>query len=82
MKRLILCWRTAIVVALLAVPRVTLAQADEIQVYDGGLATVGTFNLTLHNNFTPKGGKISVRARLVKKDNGSSRANGPTSGLR
>jgi hypothetical protein len=31
------------------------AQADEIQVYDGGLAGVGVFNLTVHNNFTPKG---------------------------
>lgn len=31
------------------------AQADEIQVYDGGLAAVGVFNLTIHNNFTPKG---------------------------
>jgi hypothetical protein len=31
------------------------AQTDEIQVYDGGLAPVGTFNLTLHNNFTPHG---------------------------
>jgi len=31
------------------------AQADEIQVYDGGLAAPGTFNLTVHNNVTPKG---------------------------
>jgi hypothetical protein len=31
------------------------AQTDEIQVYDGGLAPVGTFNLTWHNNYTPKG---------------------------
>jgi hypothetical protein len=31
------------------------AQADEIQVYDGGLAAPGIFNLTWHNNFTPKG---------------------------
>jgi hypothetical protein len=31
------------------------AQTDEIQVYDGGLAPVGTFNLTWHNNFTPNG---------------------------
>src|SRR5436853_1103326 len=40
---------------LLAAPRAALAQGDEIQVYDGGLAPVGKFNLTLHNNFTPKG---------------------------
>ena len=45
----------AFVIALLAVPALALAQADEIQVYDGGLAPVGTFNLTIHNNFTPKG---------------------------
>lgn len=36
-------------------PRVALAQADEIQVYDGGLAAPGIFNLTWHNNFTPHG---------------------------
>jgi len=41
--------------AVLAVPAVTFAQTDEIQVYDGGLAPVGTFNLTWHNNFTPSG---------------------------
>ena len=28
---------------------------DEIQVYDGGLAPKGVFNLTLHNNYTPDG---------------------------
>ncbi|MEZ5317945.1 MAG: hypothetical protein R2752_11140 [Vicinamibacterales bacterium] len=31
------------------------AQGDEIQVYDGGLAPRGVFNLTWHNNVTPKG---------------------------
>jgi hypothetical protein len=31
------------------------AQGDEIQVYDGGLAPVGVFNLTVHNNYTPDG---------------------------
>ena len=45
----------ALTVALLAVPAIGFAQTDEIQVYDGGLAPVGTFNLTLHNNFTPRG---------------------------
>jgi hypothetical protein len=43
------------VLALLALPSRAFAQTDEIQVYDGGLAPVGTFNLTLHNNFTPRG---------------------------
>ncbi len=31
------------------------AQTDEIQVYDAALTAPGKFNLTLHNNFTPKG---------------------------
>ena len=39
----------------LAMPARAWAQGDEIQVYDGGLAPVGVFNLTVHNNFTPKG---------------------------
>jgi hypothetical protein len=41
-------------------PLVGLAQADEIQVYDGGLAPVGKFNLTLHDNFTPDGLKVAA----------------------
>jgi hypothetical protein len=45
----------AIVLTLLAAPVPSAAQSDEIQVYDGGLAGVGTVNLTWHNNFTPKG---------------------------
>jgi hypothetical protein len=36
-------------------PARAFAQGDEIQVYDGGLAPKGVFNLTWHNNFTPKG---------------------------
>jgi hypothetical protein len=47
----------AIVVAWLAASQTAFAQADEIQVYDGGLAPVGTFNLTWHNNYTPDGVK-------------------------
>jgi hypothetical protein len=43
--------------ALLAAPPVALAQTDEIQVYNGGIAEVGVFNLTWHNNFTPSGVK-------------------------
>jgi hypothetical protein len=41
-------------IALAGVPRAS-AQTDEIQVYNGGLAEPGVFNLTLHNNFTPNG---------------------------
>jgi hypothetical protein len=42
-------------VALLALPAIAVAQTDEIQVYDGAIAEVGVWNLTWHNNFTPKG---------------------------
>lgn len=31
------------------------AQTDEIQVYDAAIAGPGTFNLMVHNNFTPSG---------------------------
>jgi hypothetical protein len=44
-----------VLLLLVTVPGRAVAQTDEIQVYDGGLAAVGTFNLTWHNNFTPKG---------------------------
>jgi len=40
---------------LMGFPCAARAQADEIQVYDGGLAAKGVFNLTWHNNYTPKG---------------------------
>ena len=40
--------------------RMLRAQTDEIQVYDGGLAEKGKFNLTWHNNFTP----IQTRLRF------------------
>ena len=57
MKRLL---ATALVMAgvgLAMAPARAYAQGDEIQVYDGGLAPKGVFNLTWHNNFTPKGVK-------------------------
>ena len=44
------------------------AQGDEIQVYDGGLANVGKFNLTLHNNFTPKGVKTPAFPGAIISD--------------
>ena len=44
----------AFVLGLLA-PVPALAQTDEIQVYDGGLAPPGVFNLTLHNNYVAHG---------------------------
>jgi hypothetical protein len=39
-------------------PARAFAQADEIQVYDGGLAPKGIFTLTIHNNFIAKGQTI------------------------
>ena len=33
----------------------SLAQTDEIQVYDAEIAAPGIFNLTLHDNYTPSG---------------------------
>lgn len=55
MKKLDAGWLGVLVLTLAALPRMALAQTDEIQVYDGGLAPVGVFNLTLHNNYTPSG---------------------------
>lgn len=48
-------WVAALVGLLLTIPMSVWAQTDEIQVYNGDLAPVGVFNLTIHNNFTPRG---------------------------
>jgi hypothetical protein len=42
-------------IGLFGKPAVSLAQTDEIQVYDAAIADQGKINLMLHNNFTPKG---------------------------
>ena len=69
MTQLYCRWLTAIAaVTLLAIPDLVFAQADEIQVYTGGLASVGTFNLTVHNNFTPKGVKAPAFDGAVVAD--------------
>jgi hypothetical protein len=52
-----ICTLATIVAALVVIPAMAFAQTDEIQVYDGAIAEVGVFNLTWHNNFTPKGVK-------------------------
>ena len=54
--------------ALTAVPSGAFAQTDEIQVYDGGLADKGVFNLTVHNNFTPSGAKSPAFPGAVISD--------------
>src|SRR5438477_7352056 len=58
----------AIALLTLAAPRAGFAQGDEIQVYDGGLAPVGVFNLTVHNNYTPKGIKEQAFPGAVISD--------------
>jgi hypothetical protein len=58
-----------VTLALIPGARDAVAQTDEIQVYDGGLATPGTFNLTWHNNFTPKGGKSPAFPGALVADN-------------
>ncbi|HEX9365947.1 MAG TPA: hypothetical protein VF921_04930 [Vicinamibacterales bacterium] len=57
-----------LVVAFLFGPTRALAQADEIQVYDGSLAPRGTLNLTLHSNFTPRGVKAPAFPGAVVAD--------------
>ncbi len=49
-----------IVIGLIAVPVTTLAQTDEIQVYDAEIEPPGIFNLMVHTNFTPDGRTIPV----------------------
>ena len=70
MKKLVVavCLALGIVVGVLGSPSRAFAQGDEIQVYDGGLAPKGVFNLTWHNNFTPKGIKTPSVAGGVTAD--------------
>src|SRR6185295_3074053 len=68
MKGVDLRWVAALVLALIALPEVSFAQGDEIQVYDGGLAGPGIFNLTVHNNFTPRGVKEPAFEGAVTAD--------------
>ncbi|HXJ91967.1 MAG TPA: hypothetical protein VMT20_03700 [Terriglobia bacterium] len=45
------------VIGLIVLPTVSIAQTDEIQVYDAEIADQGIFNLMVHTNFTPIGRK-------------------------
>jgi hypothetical protein len=47
-----------IILCLVCSPSMSMAQTDEIQVYNGEIAPPGIFNLMIHNNFTPKGRTI------------------------
>jgi hypothetical protein len=51
------CRGAFVFLSMAAAPGFAFAQADEIQVYDAGIADKGVFNLTWHNNFTPNGVK-------------------------
>jgi hypothetical protein len=44
---------------MLALPMVAVAQTDEIQVYDAEIVDPGVFNVMLHSNYTPIGGKTA-----------------------
>jgi hypothetical protein len=52
---LLSCGRLAAILIFIGFASPCAAQTDEIQVYDATIAPVGTFNLTLHNNYTPSG---------------------------
>ena len=58
----------AVFVGLAAAPVAAFGQSDEIQVYDGGIADKGVFNLTWHNNFTPRGVKTPAFFGGLKND--------------
>lgn len=61
-------WTVAVGSLLALIPAGAAAQADEIQVYDAGLAPTGTFNLTWHNNYTPDGVSTPSFPRAVVSD--------------
>lgn len=68
MKKLRAAALGVLIAGMLGVPARAFAQADEIQVYDGGLAPKGVFNLTLHGNFTLKGLKTPAFPGGVTSD--------------
>ena len=57
-----------VVVLLSATPRSAFGQTDEIQVYDASHADRGVFNLTWHNNFTPRGLKTPAFPGAIVAD--------------
>jgi hypothetical protein len=67
------CVRSVLVavtlVSVTMAPAAVARQADEIQVYDAGLAPVGVFNLTWHNNYTPRGAQVPAFPGGITSDN-------------
>lgn len=68
--RLATAWLAVLgaVAGLWASPREAAAQTDEIQVYNGDIAAPGVLSLTLHNNYTPSGGRIPAFPGAVVPD--------------
>jgi len=54
-RKMKMCAVALFTICLSSAPALSIAQTDEIQVYDGDIAPPGIFNLMIHNNFTPKG---------------------------
>src|SRR6266550_3674107 len=62
------CRSAFLILSLAGAPEFAFAQADEIQVYDAGIADKGVFNLTWHNNYTPSGIKTPAFPGAVTAD--------------
>ena len=58
----------AAALVLIAVPRKSFAQTDEIQVYDAEIAEPGVVNLMWHQNFTPDGIKTPAFPGAIISD--------------
>ena len=58
----------ALLTALIASPRSSFAQTDEIQVYDAEIAEPGVINLMWHQNFTPDGIKAPAFPGAIISD--------------
>src|ERR1019366_5451226 len=66
-KKLTAGWPILLMV-MLGAPIASLAQTDEIQVYDANIAEKGKFNLMVHDNFTPDGRKTPAFPGAVISD--------------
>jgi hypothetical protein len=58
----------AAALALIATPKKSYAQTDEIQVYDAEIAEPGVVNLMWHQNFTPDGVKTPAFPGAIISD--------------
>jgi len=58
----------SLAIAVVGAPTIGLAQTDEIQVYDAGIAEPGVINLMWHQNFTPDGLKTPAFPGAIISD--------------